>query len=393
LPTILLVLYCLSYGGLDRAYLSYWDNAFTGHIPQSTSFFLSYLYNFPEFLSFPEFRFIFICAVIAFAWAIFSLCNRRIKGKQNGPESRQETRPAVHKLNVIDLLFASLQFVVTLWAILRPGNSLQHYMLFLPTSALILIIISLKTADMQPRSLTAEGRFNSIAPLSSTIMALIIVTASAVNFKSPLSYIKEDFRSRLSQQLVAHNSPDFAELSKLILKETDADDSIYIWGWDMRPYVFTNRRSASPMTNILPVWPGKYSMENTDYFIDDLKRNQPKLIIDIVTPGSFVFHDNAAYGLERHRKVWKAVKDFYELTEIIPVKLDDEKPGSFKVYRRIKGRSAERKFERSSRLRCYYDGQPGGTAHTIRYAVRSGLEVFNLADYDLRADWFIHNKT
>lgn len=48
--------------------------------------------------------------------------------------------------------------------------------------------------------------------------------------------------------------------------------------------------------------------------------------------------------------------------------------------------------ERSSKLLCYYDGQLGGTAHTIRYAVRSGLEVFNLADYDLLDDSFIRNK-
>ena len=36
--------------------------------------------------------------------------------------------------------------------------------------------------------------------------------------------------------------------------------------------------------------------------------------------------------------------------------------------------------EQSSRLLCYYDGQPGGTAHTYHYAVRNGLEIFNLAD-------------
>ncbi|WP_087066746.1 SLOG family protein [Intestinibacillus massiliensis] len=36
--------------------------------------------------------------------------------------------------------------------------------------------------------------------------------------------------------------------------------------------------------------------------------------------------------------------------------------------------------ESSSRLICYFDGQPGGTAYTVRYAKRRGLELDNVAD-------------
>lgn len=38
--------------------------------------------------------------------------------------------------------------------------------------------------------------------------------------------------------------------------------------------------------------------------------------------------------------------------------------------------------EQSGRLLCYFDGQSGGTAQTVRYALRRGLEICNLADYD-----------
>ena len=49
--------------------------------------------------------------------------------------------------------------------------------------------------------------------------------------------------------------------------------------------------------------------------------------------------------------------------------------------------------DQSSRLICYYDGELGGTAHTVRCAVRGGLEVYNLADYDLLADPFLNRHT
>lgn len=37
----------------------------------------------------------------------------------------------------------------------------------------------------------------------------------------------------------------------------------------------------------------------------------------------------------------------------------------------------------SARLICYYDGQPGGTAYTVRYAEKRGLVIENLADGQL----------
>jgi len=49
--------------------------------------------------------------------------------------------------------------------------------------------------------------------------------------------------------------------------------------------------------------------------------------------------------------------------------------------------------EQSSRLLCYFDGQLGGTAHTVRCAIRNGLEIYNLADYDLLTDRFLNKLT
>lgn len=40
--------------------------------------------------------------------------------------------------------------------------------------------------------------------------------------------------------------------------------------------------------------------------------------------------------------------------------------------------------ESSALLICYFDGQPGGTAQTVRMARQRGLELVNLADNQLR---------
>ncbi|MGE4548934.1 MAG: SLOG family protein [Intestinibacillus sp.] len=42
----------------------------------------------------------------------------------------------------------------------------------------------------------------------------------------------------------------------------------------------------------------------------------------------------------------------------------------------------------ATRLICYYDGLPGGTAYTVRYARHCGLELVNLADPQLALEGF-----
>lgn len=42
--------------------------------------------------------------------------------------------------------------------------------------------------------------------------------------------------------------------------------------------------------------------------------------------------------------------------------------------------------EQSSRCICFFDGTPGGTAYTVAYARRSGLQIDNLADMQLTFD-------
>ena len=36
-------------------------------------------------------------------------------------------------------------------------------------------------------------------------------------------------------------------------------------------------------------------------------------------------------------------------------------------------------LDHSSVLVCYYDGRPGGTRYTVEYALRRGIEIFDVS--------------
>jgi hypothetical protein len=117
------------------------------------------------------------------------------------------------------------------------------------------------------------------------------------------------------------------------LDKTTPDDSIVVWGWEARINLYTQRRSATAQSDIQRLVSHHYPRKNTRIYIADILRNKPKLIVDVVAPGSFAYSDAAQHGIHTHRDVYAAIKDKYMLTDVITVKWAD-KSGSYRVYTR-----------------------------------------------------------
>jgi hypothetical protein len=129
------------------------------------------------------------------------------------------------------------------------------------------------------------------------------------------------------------NNKNFSNISRIIMQQTTPDDYILVWGYESRLHVYTNRRSATAQSDIERIWGYKghpYPHENVDHYIQDIKTNKPKLIVDVVAPGSHIYMDEK-YAIENHKEVWSAIKDDYELINIYPVE-----GGSYKIYTRKK---------------------------------------------------------
>jgi len=80
----------------------------------------------------------------------------------------------------------------------------------------------------------------------------------------------------------------------------------------------------------------------------------------------FAGHHPGRDWLERHRDVLE------EADEVLTV-AEKYSPQALLARNRFM-------VDRSSRLICYYGGRPGGTAYTVRYARKNGLEIVNVAE-------------
>jgi hypothetical protein len=207
-------------------------------------------------------------------------------------------------------------------------------MLFLSIPSLIFFILTLEHIHISPFKF-----FNKTRSVSNreNRLSLFFVILWFFLFHSFVLNIKNETVLSNPDELVGSN-PNFVNISKIVMQQTNLDDYIVVWGREPRINVYTNRRSATTATDIDRLLWGdqyraaffykKYPQENINKYIHDIKTNKPKLIVDMVAPGSYFYHDEV-YALENHAEIWTAIKDDYELTTVYPVE-----GGSYKIYTR-----------------------------------------------------------
>jgi hypothetical protein len=235
-----------------------------------------------------------------------------------------------------DWLFSGLILIATLFAVVKPGTPFYHYMLFVPIPALVFLMTTLQivaSGHSSPSKYFVKAA-NILKQEHALSISLIIVwlftfNGFAQNVKSQVVVLKNSFVGYNEGGTHVGYSKNISDISQIILHQTQPDDYIVVWGWEARINIYTNRRSATAQSDIQRLVYG-YPHENITLYINHIQTNQPKMIVDVVTPGSFVFEEEK-FRLENQKEIWDAIKDDYKLTSIYPIE-----GGSYKIYTRKK---------------------------------------------------------
>lgn len=231
-----------------------------------------------------------------------------------------------------DILFSFIFFIISIYSIIRPMSYVLRYNLIIYIPFIFLLMVY-----------TYVFLKNSSFNYFMIIIYFIIGSCTLYNFD--LYRIMEKFNIG---NLLLHD-----DLTKYIVLNTSKNDSILVWGWDMRYHVYSNRKSATAQSNIERLWNNYpktnlqftneerdnlydyhikhniYPDENIYEFLLDLETSSPKLILDVITSRNFGFKDRALYGIDKQPIIWNYVKENYIVDMVIPV--DDE---TILIYRR-----------------------------------------------------------
>jgi hypothetical protein len=312
-PTALLVGYISTYAdGLSQAKLFYLKNALAHttlpliswqFIERSITTFVAFYFT--PWIGAPLTTLVFIAAIMGLYIVLF----------RRDPNF-------LTKIKMLDITwcFSLLLLFAAFFAVARPGSAFRHYILFLVVPLFYFGIHSLRIAD---RWFTVKSM--QLVFCGALIWFIASFWAAPWNLSQALKQI-EALEVRKSADIIT-------PLLRLIVDKTTPEDAIVVWGWEARINLYTQRRSGTAQSDIQRLVDHKYPRENTRIYIADILRNKPKLIIDVVAPGSFAYEDAAQYGIHTHEEIYAAIKDKYLLTDIIMVEQAD-KFGSYRVYTR-----------------------------------------------------------
>ena len=105
------------------------------------------------------------------------------------------------------------------------------------------------------------------------------------------------------------------KISKLILENSTPNDKMIIWGWANSYYLTTKLQRGSAY--LYPQFTTKnYPGSNNaiDMYYEDITRDKPKIILQLVGNDCFYFNDINKYGIEViSPKIYNYIKINYEL--------------------------------------------------------------------------------
>ena len=228
---------------------------------------------------------------------------------------------------------ALLYLGVSLYAVLKPGSTPGHYLLFLVHP--MAMLTGLVLAHVGSQLTTGGTRAGGVSRVSLLLLAFIGATVAVQFPRSPRSLQDQAaFAGRLRDFLAAPPSRE----SQLVLQVARPGDGMVVWG-DM-PQVFVETRLVMMTARPDSLWQmqdGPLKEPYRQAFIRDMVTYRPALFVDVVAPplpgsewGPHGFVERRLYGHETFPELKRVVDEHYVL-----VAEDPRGPGEgVRVYRR-----------------------------------------------------------
>jgi len=317
LPLIILLIYCSSYeGGRKAFYLCFVKNASAHVVPVFSMDFLYSQYRiFFFFIGNYWYNTLFV--IILLAAVLWYLDKFRVTAER---------------------VFSGTVLLFALLALIRPGSSFYHYMIFISLPSLLFLMNCLKNN----RFLVKKPLINKWKEPALLIFCFILYAGFFWNVRSQMLLMSEDKPAGYNRWTVftengliekSSHYKKFADISKYIVENTEKDDYIVVWGWEASINVYTGRKSATAQSDIARLWGSyegerPYPHENVEKYIADIRLRKPRIIADVISSASFYFYGKK-YALENHSEIWSALKDDYQLTSFLP-----NEEGGYRIYTR-----------------------------------------------------------
>jgi len=211
------------------------------------------------------------------------------------------------------IYYSILQLILSLYAVLKPGNQFYHYLLFLIIPCGFLIGVCL--GELQIITINSSLK-KSLGNLPIKLLINFLLYIAIVGIAQGLFYIKYDDPNLLRrEQLLKHYH---GPLETAITEHIHPGETMVVWGWAPELYVETATiqgvRDAVTAGAIIPSPLQSYYLKS---FIDEFVKSSAPVFVDAVSQKMFTFHDPKTQEHEAFPELNKIITEKYKLVDNI----------------------------------------------------------------------------
>jgi hypothetical protein len=226
-----------------------------------------------------------------------------------------------------------------------PGRNFPHYyIMILPAFCLIggITILSLfNTCNLSSHAPSTNTHASIELKAFLVVIIIIGLILPLARYHHRLTYVKLYIQKGLGSKVVPQIQ--MHDIASYIKNNSNADETIFVWGFFPQIYVFADRKPASryitcnfltgmlPFINLAPyidtsstIVPGSWEI-----FMDEIKNKRPIYIVD-TSIGNYNYYGK--YPIDRFEDLSAFVKENYKVEKIF---FEKDKAPLFRLFKRI----------------------------------------------------------
>ena len=204
-------------------------------------------------------------------------------------------RPGVFAGASVPLAFVLVLLATSMYAVARPGNPYEHYLLLLLAPWTLCLAVGILWA-----------RRTGIRHVSTRLFVLLALALPAI--------LRVAIPELGSYEYYAQFDTRSSPLVELARQYASEGEFLVVWGWRSELYVKTNMLQGTRFgDSILQLEPTRQAAFFRAQYLRDFEAADPPLFLDAVGPGNFTYEDRSRDGHETFPELARIVRARYSL--------------------------------------------------------------------------------
>ena len=144
-----------------------------------------------------------------------------------------------------------------------------------------------------------------------------MIAVSALAFCPKMVFLN-NVREFQQKAFISESIYPFSKVLHYLNERVKPGEPVALWGWEPGFLIYSDHPSATATHFIYPLVSDKFTPRIRDAYVEDIIKNRPAAIVDLVCPYAFSFRDSK-FELSNYGFIKRVTDEYYEKPVAVPV--------------------------------------------------------------------------